>query len=362
MTSPRVGSRHLSLSLAAVLLLANTGKEKSGPPLEGFLRIVSERVLPPPPTWVSDVRWAPNGDVFLASPYGGVYRLDVSGSKAAVKVIPRGSGKGEFFLPVDLGVSADHLAVGAPVGGLAVKGLRRETWSEHGFAAVADLDVSGDRIAILGAQRGDDGAFAPDGTIGWIGSISSRLEPLRALVFSPKGRGARDMDSCALMDVSAARFLPDGSLILIPGVSPGIFLFGPDGKLRRTWQTEKVGIDAGCGLDDRQTLKMSMDPAARAAWVNQRAVVDEILPTSLGPAVVVRTHRGGVTRWQLKRLEPDGGVTSKELPLSSPSPLARLRGDVKDGRAVLLIAEHGNPTREQPAPAVAPRLIVAQIS
>jgi hypothetical protein len=164
------------------------------------------------------------------------------------------------------------------------------------------------------------------------------------------------MDACGILELGKVRFLQDGSMIVAPGVEPGVFHYGIDGKLLESWQADRLGFDAGCGLSDDEMNRYSASVKARYPWLNQRRVLDEILPLPEGPGFVVRTRTAGKTSWQLKLIRGPRDVKTVAIPLSSPSEFAHLRGDVRDGRLVLLLADRG----EKP-PAGYPRLVVAEL-
>ncbi len=139
------------------------------------------------------------------------------------------------------------------------------------------------------------------------------------------------------MHMGKARFLPGGAFVVAPGAEPGIFVHDVSGKLVKTWQAETVGFDAGCPITEEEMYKYSADPRARFRWLNQRRVLDEILPLPNGIGFVIRTRSNGLTQWQLKVLSPDGKVITYDIPVTSPSEYARLAGDVRGDRIAFLL-------------------------
>jgi hypothetical protein len=200
-----------------------------------------------------------------------------------------------------------------------------------------DLDVEGDRMLVLGLRRGDNGKLAPDGGIGWLARLTDRLAGLRTVQVSVSGAGARGLDACAGMGLGRVRFLLDGSFVIVPGAEPGIFLRDRRGRLLKTWPADLVGFDAGCPISESEVLRFSASTAARYSWINQRRVLDEVLPLPQGIGFVVRRRSQGVTRWQLSVLSPEGKVVRYDIPVTSPSEYARLAGDARGGRIALLV-------------------------
>ena len=79
-------------------------------------------------------------------------------------------------------------------------------------------------------------------------------------------------------------------------------------------------------------------PIARQAWVNRRAVIDEVIDTPDGPAVVIRSRGKGKTTWEMVVLNGDPGVRFT-LPFNSSSPLAHVSADTRGQRTIFLIAD-----------------------
>jgi hypothetical protein len=109
-------------------------------------------------------------------------------------------------------------------------------------------------------------------------------------------------------------------------------------------------------MPPEQGLAFSTNPVARQEWVNRRTIIDEILNTPDGPAVVLRkTSVGKTTTWDLVFLAAKSPVVPP-LPFTSPSRWAHVTADTRNGRVVFLVsdrlwkAQGGAP----------PRLIVAR--
>jgi hypothetical protein len=251
--------------------------------------------------------------------------------------------------------SREFLVVAAPVFSLRWK---RPGGTSHNlaFAAIVDVDVYRNRLLILGAQKDERERFAPDGAIAWLGSLDKGLSDLRAVHYSASGPGAKTMGACGPLDLGAVRFLGNGSFVIVPGVEPGAFLYDPAGKLVRTWDTTAIGLDDDCaGLSREQQLLLSAQPEPRYAWLNQRRLLDDVLPLPQGPGLIVRSVSQGRTRWQLKQLRRDGGIDTYDIPVPSHTALSHLHGDVRGGRIVFLLSEYGKDGPTAPA-----RLVLAE--
>jgi hypothetical protein len=158
------------------------------------------------------------------------------------------------------------------------------------------------------------------------------------------------------MDVSAARFLHDGSVILVPGVEPGVFRYSSKGRLVKSWQAEQVGFDAGCDLTEQEMYRYSKDEPARWSWVNRRRTVDDVLPLSDGAGLLVRSVKDGTTHWELKVLR-ENGIRACKVPLEESSDFY-LHGDAEGNRIVFLLFPKLEQNARGRATAARPKLIV----
>ncbi|MGH7487413.1 MAG: hypothetical protein ACREMY_17695, partial [bacterium] len=227
---------------------------------------------------------------------------------------------------------------------------------EMDFDTLISLDVYSDRLLVLGLQKLQKGKLAADGAIAWTARLGRKLTQVRPVQFSISGPGAHATDACSVMHMGKVRFLPDGSFVVAPGAEPGIFVHDASGKLIKTWQAETVGFDAGCPITEHEMYQFSADPRPRFRWLNQRRILDAILPLQAGIGFVIRTRSKGLTRWQLKVLPPDGRVSTYDIPVTSPSEYARVAGDVRGNRIAFLL---GLDTMNDPPPG-SQRLVIAE--
>ncbi|HEX9733597.1 MAG TPA: hypothetical protein VGG06_16615 [Thermoanaerobaculia bacterium] len=58
---------------------------------------------------------------------------------------------------------------------------------------------------------------------------------------------------------------------------PGVFLYRADGTLERSWQSEELGLDGGCGLSEEQVHQFSVEVEPRGAWINARRIAEDAL-------------------------------------------------------------------------------------
>ena len=252
------------------------------------------------------------------------------------------------MIPEMLGVSSRLLAVSSPMSQLLWIARGRQgmtgqlgTWGSPDEAPISffnDIDVHGRELAILGLMRSDTG-MSPDGAIAWIGELQDSAIALHPIAYSKAGKGARPFDRCSGFAVGKVRFLDDGRLILVPGAEPGIDLYSRDGRLQRTWDSVALGLDLRCDFDERTMLRYNSDVQARLDYINRFDTVDEVLPTSDGPALLIRSANEGGTNWRIVLLGEDGLTQVVTVPIHSQSRRARLRGDVFGDHLLLILRE-----------------------
>src|SRR5437868_4516250 len=100
---------------------------------------------------------------------------------------------------------------------------------------LSDQPLSGTATRALDVRWLDDHHLAGDGAIGWIGTLSTKLEDLKPILYPSSGSKA--CYGCMFHSYGGVRFFPDGSLVFVPAIDPGVYLYGPDLKLAYTWQT-----------------------------------------------------------------------------------------------------------------------------
>jgi hypothetical protein len=343
--------------IAAVLSLPLNSLGETTPTRPGALRILSDRTLPPALFLTAiDVRWASDRSVYLPAGRKGTFEVPLEENGKVKEMIP-GEGKtGGFFFANRVAVSSQYLVVGSPVYAVTWRKLTQPARSEEAFDNVEDLDVFEDRLLVLGARRDDQGNYAPEGAIAWLGSLSKGLSDLRPVLYDRAGPGAKTFGSCLNFEIGAVRFLRDGSFLVVPGVQPGAHLYNAAGKLVRTWDTGALGLDTDCSsLRHEQARRLAVDPAARFDWVNQRRILEDILPLPQGPGLIVRKVVQGQIRWELKILSDE--IATYEIPVPSERPLAHLRGDVRGNKIALLVYERDRSGFTK----IAPRLLVAEM-
>ncbi|HYH09078.1 MAG TPA: hypothetical protein VEK11_18665 [Thermoanaerobaculia bacterium] len=323
-------------------------------------RVVSTTALPEG-VIARDVRWASDTEVFVGTGKRGVVRTRVD-STAHPHLVVAGAerGGGPTVIAGRLGLAQNHILFASGMGMVGWSPLAGTTRKveQKGLVALMDVDARGDTAAILGADSGPVQGLQREGTILWIGSLSKNLANLRPIMKGRSKPGGKDMARCSILETGALRYMPDGSLVVIPGVEPGVYRYDANGKLMQTWDTDPLGIVDDCWIPESDLLLVARDFGERIKWYASRVTLDEILPTANGPAVVLRRVEKGVTKWDLVTLPYKGRSERIALPVTMPTPRAHVRGDIRGNRLVLLMWDDPMPGQKAAAP---PKLIVMSI-
>jgi hypothetical protein len=342
--------RGLGLVLIGVLVALSQGSAGGAErqPTHGTLRVVWDQELPPYPSGPAmDVRWASDRTVYLAWVNEGITETALDGKFSRLRtLVPNPE---QRFRSFDmLAVSPSYLVTSSQFRSLAFRPTARQ---ESGYATITRLrigivealDLSGTRLLMLGNPEGDQ--LSAEGVIARVGPLTDHPEKdlLPLQLHDVGGAGSPSLANCASLPLGGARFLPDGSFLVVPGFQPGAHLFSSGGRPLRTWDTQALGIDAiNClGISADQRHQFANSEASRFSFLNQHRVLEAILPLEEGPGLIVRWVAGGKVHWELKVLQSGARVLTYEVPFTGELPYARLRGDVANHRIVLLLREHG---------------------
>lgn len=317
------------------------------------LRVVSDRTLPASFGPAFDLRWIEPDRVLLArggdgateislDPFGSIVREVFPGKRS----LGGGSGAG------CLGYSPQFVAASA---------IRAVLWRE-GITAplrhrpedfIADLDVHGTRLALLGARRDGAGRWAPEGGIAWVGSLTRELADLHPILFDDKGPGAENFHRCGTFDVGALRFLGDGSLVVVPGVQAGAHLYDASGRLRRTWDTVALGLPDDCPRMSREEWQRVRFPPKYYEWRQARVKLEEIVSLEGGVGLILRRVIGDLPEWSLVALALETDQILKlKIPITASHELSFVRADVRGRRLLVLESAYSKqPGEPFPRPA-----------
>lgn len=321
---------------------------------------LESHALPDPLRSAVDVRIMGKNVVAMATLQTGAYRYGIEDGDLE-RLVAKGNSGDQTAIPYMVGVGEGVVFVGSR--------LFQITWTpSHGrgiprsnyFEAMVDLDASGREVLVFGLTKDESGRYGAENASAWRGEVDPALESLtlRPVLFVDEG-GIDRINDCGLLDVSVARFLPNGNALIVPGLEQGVLELDPNGLLVRSWQAEMVGIDNHCPPDETVRRRISADAAMRQKLRNERRMVDEILPLHGGPALLIRARYGGETRWRLVQLEPGGIKHSCELPFTAKHDGVHLRGDVQGDLWVLVSSVLNGSSSPKVDPPMRSELLIA---
>ncbi len=341
---------HLVPLLTVGLLAVCTGAsiaETAPVPTKGILRILWDQELPPYPSGPAmDVRWASDHTVYLAWAREGITETALDGKFTRVRTLIADPDR--RFRSFDmLAASQSNLVTSSLFRSLAFRPTAQQqsgivTITRLRIGIVGALDLSGTRLLMLGNPEWE---LSPQGVIARLGPLTDHPErDLKPLPLHDIG-GAESpgLANCSHFELGRARFLPDGSFLVVPGFQPGAHLFSSGGRPLRTWDTEALGLDAiDClHVSVEQRHQFATSETARFDFLNRHRVLDAILPLEEGPGLLVRWVAGGKVHWELKVLQSGARVLTYQIPFTGELPFARLRGDAANHRIVLMLRQHG---------------------
>jgi hypothetical protein len=318
---------HRSALVISVLWSALAG-------LAAEVHVLSDQPLSGTATRALDVRWLDDNAVLVTAYDVGVVQVDTRNTTNLRTIVQPKTPPCRYC--GHMALSSNYLATAATNAGIAWKprGQAQSYAADLLPGSVRDFDVYKNRIAILGSWL-EDHHWAGDGAIGWIGTLSTKLEDLKPILYPSSGSKA--CYGCMFHASGGVRFFPDGSLVFVPAIDPGVFLYGPDLKLAYTWQTDKLGVLDHCDLSHEQTLNYMANPEARRRWLAQKVTIDDVLPMPEGPALLLRKVTDGKVHWTLLQLRKGNDPYRVELPFTANSDAADLRGDVRGNQLVFIL-------------------------
>ncbi len=328
----------LVLALAAVAAAASPERPAT---LEAVLEH-DHRLPIRPPDYAGDVAWLDGGHVAVATGMG-VRRCEVSSGKVETLVPGRPLPEGVLD-PSSLAAGGDAMLT------FSLARLALSAWRADGSRVFAyrkppgfqiwDIAVWRGRMAILGYPRDASGRMAnPAGAAVWVGPLEpgwKKLWPLHPL----HSEAALQRFPFATWPLSGALAVePDGTLDVITAVEPGVYRYGPDGRLRDVLGR---GLDELVGRRLRDVaVTYARDPERRyREIVNRQPWVNDLVATPDGPAIVVRRFADGVQRWELWYPDPKGVRAVVRLPYEIRKTVGWMRAEMHGDRLAAVVTRN----------------------
>lgn len=316
--------------------------------------------LPETLALTADLRWLDEDQLRLGVEEGGVYSWRIGDDEAVLEASLAGNDgyhRGfESYSRVG-GSSSGSVAFAGGVFGVYLKSGDR-FGTLKAIEIVGDVDRRGDRTAVVGLSRNEDGGWGDH--ISWLFE-DGEPEPRNLL---PTRDGGETMGYCWHAEVSVIRFISDERILVVPGLEPGVFVYDRSGELVESLATDTFTADAGCGLEPGKGFMLG-DAAFTVGWLARRRVIDEALadgsgniyffvrhvpggpgsiimePPESGPDSAYRATNPPLGRvcWDLVQTRAEELTATSTLPCAIESEFAdtRLRADLRGERAVILL-------------------------
>lgn len=347
--------RLISLLTAAALVPSATiasasepGDNREDPPtLEVLARYPIREAGAP----ADDVRWAGRESVYLLYPEKGVFEHELKEGLPIVRQVLPGRAQEAGLAPLkSLAVSGDkvlaasmsrtiHWTLDTDLGGMSAEVFSGRPGS------IADVDLRGDSLALLGFPPYPEGTKMQGDAPVWGGSLDEHLddlEPLYREKDAPRGSSRRaDLQFFIWAHAGSIRFMPKGDLLVFVGNRPTLLRLSSAGAVRREWDLIEIGVFSESIRAPEAKTPGEMR-ARHQAWLESGTVVDDVLVLGAStPALVVRRRVDEEVLHQLAVIEGDA-VTWYTLPVQRQERRIRLVADISSrGELAVLTTDRG---------------------
>ena len=301
-------------------------------------------VLPEALALTADLRWLDEGRLLLGVEGDGVYSWRIGDREAVLEASLTGAGgyhRGFESYSRLGGSSAGRVAFAGGVFGVYLKS-GSDTDTLKAIEIVGDVDRRGDRTAVVGLSRTEDGGW--EDHIAWLFK-DGESEPRRLL---PTRDGGATIGQCWHVDVSVVRLISDERVLVVPGLEPGVFVYDRSGQLLESLGADTFAADAGCGLEEGKRSMLGK-AAFRTGWLARRRVIDELLADGSGNIYFfVRHVPGGPESIVLE--PPDSGADSQTAAGASGQPtVVKSRMGAEGARIVTTVRGFTKGTENHPS-------------
>lgn len=347
---PAAARRSLAFALAALTALAAVAAEPTLKP--ETVRKLPERFGRDP----RDVAWEDAGHLFVASNRGVLrYSLDGGRLEEVLAAAPVPDGLSE---PMAIGTDGRTLeAVSAISSGsyaMRLADRKRLLAQQSHRALAADVAVRGDRVCFLiymspPASEEEKSIAVSCGAPGNSWSELKALHSIRSTEGRAIYRASTPPHSGALVMEA------DGTVDVITSGQPGIYRYSPTGAPMETLGAHLNELVLTEAEDILRNYGSDVDRRYRAV-LDTRAMIDDLINTPAGPAIVVRLAEKDLIRWELWFADRSGGAARRvRLGISRYGPFGHLRCDSRGARIACLTSippksEAADPPRSQQWP------------
>jgi hypothetical protein len=271
---------------------------------------VPRAILPLPATmgsYANAVAWESPQTLLIATERG-VFRFSIGDRKATLLLsgapLPDG-------LPEPSAIATDGATLVAAsmrsYGSFSLRLRDQKRLIAQRTLKLLDVAVHGSRACVIGcATSGEPGTSTALAFCGAINDGWGDYKPLHRL---RSGEEARDVFAAAAWGISGSIAMgDDGSIAVVTAAEPGVYRYSPSGEL-----LEVLGASL-----DQYVIRITPDVLTRFATdvlnryrllLNTQSLVDDLVITSRGPALVVRIAGVEKVRWALIWPLRNGGAS-----------------------------------------------------
>jgi hypothetical protein len=289
----------------------------------------SERALPPSiGKYAHDLSWSGRGAFLIATDLG-TFRLPLSGGAQAevIKNVPLPDG-----LPDPSAISSDGHSASAiswdANGGFAFRlDTGKRLRAQRSIKLIPmDVALSGEHSCVVGFAPNPPSEELKD-VAAWCGGVSDSWPELKPLHFLHNDHARELFRSAAAPFGGRVVIEPDGTVDVITSVQPGVFRYSADGKLKEVLGQSIDDLVIESMKEIRGRFAMDLENRYRLL-LNAQPLIEDLVATPKGPAIVVRLAEGDKIHWELWYPLRSGGVGERiRLGIDRIGPYGHLRCD-----------------------------------
>jgi len=277
-----------------------------------------------------DVTWSTT-DALLVATEVGIYRLPIRAGVSAeiIKGVPVPDG-----IPVPTALSSDGKWVSAisfysnSSFALRIADRKRLVAQRSLRLIPMDIAVFGSRSCVLGFAPDAPTQSQKDGAV-WCGGPSDSWPELKPLHYL-HSEHARDLFRNSPGELGGRIVVePDGSVDVITSAEPGVFRYGSNRQLKEVLGQSIDDLVLESIKEIRTRFASDLENRYRLV-LNAQPIIDDLVLTPVGPAILVRLADGDKIHWELWYPLRSGGIGDRiRLGIERIGPYGHLRCDAR---------------------------------
>ena len=317
---------NLGVSAAAIVFVAAAAQT----PLRTITAFSDRALTASTGKYLHDVSWS-GADALLIATDLGVYRVNASGGtpKQVINNVPLPDG-----LPDPTALASDGQSVSAiswnSNGGFALRlGDRKRLEAQSSFRLIPmDVAVLGSRACVVGFAPTPSSDVSKDAAV-WCGSPSDSWRELKPLHYIRDGHAKELFQNAPGSFGGRIAIEADGTVDVITSAQPGVFRYASNGTFKEVLGKSIDDLVLESMAEIRGRFANDLENRYRLL-LNVQPVIDDLVVTPTGPAIVVRIAAGDKIHWELWYPQRSGGVGDRlRLGIERIGPYGHLRCDAR---------------------------------